>query len=125
MLFIALIHIGCNDVGCNVISNTTFNTTLSQAEHPKIFVSNGWEYVQGGICGLIVYNNGDGLLAYDRCSTVGKSSRNTLSVDGFQILDAVSGAKWLLLDGSPSYLAECPLQRYNVRKQGNFYVVTN
>ncbi len=125
LLFCVVIVSSCGKGGCNVISEVTFNTNINQAEHQNVFVINGYAYASGGVSGLIVYNTGDGLTAYDRCSTVDPEKRNRVEVDGLLVVDRVSGAKWLLKDGSPTHIAECSLKRYSVRKSGNVYYVSN
>ena len=115
--------ISCKDNGCNVISTSTFKTTLDLSTSLQLERgSHNWSYADGGACGLIVYNNGDNLVAYDRCSNTSKSK---VKVEGFLAIDDQSGAKWLLLDGSPAAVAECPLQRYTVKKVGQQFVIEN
>ncbi|HMR19237.1 MAG TPA: hypothetical protein PKA53_08050 [Sphingobacterium sp.] len=115
----------CFGDGCNVIPNVTFHTNLNRASHVDVYSPKGWVYATGGVCGLIVYNTGDGLIAYDRCSTVSPEKKNRVSVEGMQMVDNQSGAKWLLMDGSPTNLAECALRRYSVRRSGDNYYVSN
>ncbi|NGF55654.1 hypothetical protein G5B00_03935 [Parapedobacter sp. SGR-10] len=124
-LFSTMMLSRCGKGGCNVISEVSFNTGINQAEHPGVYATNGYAYAPGGVRGLIVYNTGDGLVAYDRCSTVAPEKRNQVVVDGLLIVDEASGAKWLLRDGSPTHIAECSLRRYNVRKSGAVYYVSN
>lgn len=116
----------CGDGGCNIVPNVTFKTTVTQGSHPDVFRPGGWAYASGGACGLIVYNAGGGnVIAYDRCSTVDIGQRNQVEVNGFEVVDKASGAKWLLLDGSPSHIAECHLKPYRVSKNGEFYSISN
>lgn len=115
----------CGKGGCNVVPNVSFSVTISQGSNPDVFRPGGWSYSNGGACGLIVYNNGTDVLAYDRCSTVNVTQKNQVVVEGFEIIDKASGAKWLLLDGSPSHIAECHLKPYYVSKRDNFYSITN
>ena len=116
----------CGKSGCNVIPNMSFTTTLDRVNHSEIYAVTGWSYAEGGICGLIVYNTGaQGLIAYDRCSTVNSSQKNRVIVEGNMVVDPESGAKWLLMDGSPAAIAECPLKPYQVRKNGDYYTVSN
>ncbi|NGM63191.1 hypothetical protein G5B30_14875 [Sphingobacterium sp. SGG-5] len=117
--------IGCGDGACNVIPNVTFRTNINRGEHLNVYSPGGWSNASGGVRGLIVYNTGDGLIAYDRCSTVNPEQQNRVEVDGLSIIDPASGAKWLLMDGSPTHIAECSLKRYNVRKDGDSYYVSN
>lgn len=115
----------CGKGGCNVVPNVSFSTTIGQGSNLDVLTPGGWSYAKGGVCGLIVYNNGTDVLAYDRCSTVNIGERNQVMVEGFEIIDKASGAKWLLLDGSPSHIAECHLKPYNVSKKGYLYTISN
>jgi len=119
----ATLFSGCFGGACDVIPNVTFRSpeNLSLSSHPELFAPKGWVYTSGGVCGLIVHNTGDGFIAYDRCSTVDADKKNRVRVEGLQIVDDQSGAKWLLMDGTPTHVAECSLKRYNVRKGGNLY----
>ena len=125
LVFVAFTFVGCGDSGCNVVPNTTFNITVSQASHPNVFVAGGSAYATGGACGLILYNHNGNLLAYDRCSPVNIDAKNRVDIDGFLAVDKATGAKWLLVDGSPSSIAECPLKPYRVSKNGLYYTVYN
>lgn len=124
-VIISCLAFSCGKGGCNVVPNVSFSKTISQASHPKIYAPGGWAYADGGACGLILYNNNGTLIAYDRCSTVDVGARNQVVVDGFIVEDKVSGAKWLLLDGSPSHIAECSLKPYRTSQNGAFYTVYN
>lgn len=128
-LFAVLFAFSCSGDSCNVVPDRSFKTNINQAEHIGVFSTNGWAYAKGGYAGLIVYNMGTQasprLIAYDRCSTVNPEQGNKVEVDGFMIVDPVSGAKWLLIDGSPAELAECPLKPYRVGQSGNVFYVQN
>lgn len=119
----------CGSGACNVVPNRSFNTRISQATHADVLRPGGWAYADGGYAGLIVHNigtiNAPRLVAYDRCSTVNPEQGNRVEVEGQLVIDHVSGAKWLLLDGSPAAIAECPLKSYNVTQQGVTFVITN
>lgn len=121
----ATLFSGCFGGACDVIPNVTFHTSLNRGSHISIYSPNGVDYANGGVCGLIVYNTGDGLVAYDRCSTVDPDKKNRVRIEGLQIVDDQSGAKWLLTDGSPTHIAECSLRRYSVRRSGDNYIVAN
>ncbi|TDQ75912.1 hypothetical protein [Sphingobacterium yanglingense] len=124
--FLSTLLGSCGSSGCNVIPNTTVHSSFSQGSHPKLFAAMGADYVDGGVCGLIVYNTGDGFVAFDRCSPVNPEKRNRVELYGSSIAhDPVSGAKWLLKDGSPLAIAECPLKPYRVGKFGTTYTVSN
>jgi len=120
---------GCSGDSCNVVPDRSFTANINQAEHIGVFSTNGWAYANGGYAGLIVYNTGTQaeprLVAYDRCSTVDPEKGNRVEVDGNVVVDPVSGAKWLLMDGSPAALAECPLKPYSVGRSGSTFYVQN
>lgn len=123
MLLSAIAFYGCSGGSCNVVPNRSFATTISQAEHIGVFSAGGYAYAKGGYAGLIVHNIGTQsaprLVAYDRCSTVDPGAGNQVEVQGQLIVDPVSGAKWMLMDGSPAAIAECPLKPYNVTQTAN------
>lgn len=121
----SLLIYSCGKGGCNVVPNVSFSITISQGSHPDVFKAGGWSYSSGGACGLIVYNGRDGVVAYDRCSTVNVGQKTQVFVEGFEIIDRESGAKWLLLDGSPSHIAECHLKPYYVNQRGAYYSISN
>jgi len=122
---VSLLLSGCKDGGCNMVLNSVVNETLTLEKSLELSLAHSWIYANGGGCGLIVYNNGNTVVAYDRCSTVKGSGNSKVVVEGLEAVDPNTAAKWLLLDGSPTHLAECSLRRYQVRKQGNLYVITN
>ncbi len=119
----------CGAESCNVVPNRSFTTNINQTEHLGVYATKGWAYAPGGYAGLVVYNMGTQqepkLIAYDRCSTVNPEAGNRVEVQGMLLVDQVSGAKWLLEDGSPAALAECPLRPYSVGQQGNVFYVQN
>ncbi|GHE36800.1 hypothetical protein [Sphingobacterium griseoflavum] len=120
---------GCGGGSCNVVPDRSFTTNINQAQHLDVFATKGWVYAQGGYAGLVVYNTGSQqdpkLIAYDRCSTVNPEKGSRVEVQGMLLVDPQSGAKWLLEDGSPAALAECPLRSYSVGQQGNVFYVQN
>lgn len=118
-----LLASSCKDEGCNnIINSVNFRTTLNPKQAEPVKVTNGWSYADGGNCGIIVYNTGGQLVAYDRCSPM---SKDKLLVEGFEVVDKESGAKWLLMDGTPTHLSECSLRRFDVRSEGALIVITN
>ncbi len=83
-----------------------------------------------GVAGIIIYRSAaNGYLAYDRCSTVNPEQKNAVFVDGspsFTATDRVSGAKYLLEDGSPAKApAKTSLKKYSVTIAGNTLYVRN
>ncbi len=83
-----------------------------------------------GVAGIIIYRSAaNGYLAYDRCSTVNPEQKNAVVVDGspsFTATDPISGAKFLLEDGSPAKApAKTSLKKYSVTIAGNTLYVRN
>lgn len=121
----------CGDGGCNVVPNVTVHSSFSQANALDAFKPNGWAYLPGGAAGLIIVNISASLtdykfVAFDRYSPVNPEQKNQVVVAGaFLIEDPISGAQWLLKDGSPVKIAECPLKPYVVGSFGNTYIVQN
>lgn len=130
LLLVLLFFHSCGGSSCNVVPNVIVNSSFSKATHNDAFGVGGYAYVEGGVAGLIVYNMGTlnqpKFIAYDRCSTVNPEKRNKVVVKGALIVDEVSGAKWLLQDGSPADVAECPLKPYYVSGSGELrYYIQN
>lgn len=122
-LILILLLSSCKDGGCNAVLNSViFKTTLNPDQASAVKVPNGWSYAEGGNCGVIVYNTGEQIVAYDRCSQM---SNGKIIVEGFQAVDQESGSKWLLRDGSPTHLSECSLRRFQVVRSGELIIITN
>ncbi|MGN0002142.1 MAG: hypothetical protein ACI35V_01790 [Sphingobacterium composti] len=122
-LFFTLLASSCKDGGCNIVLNSvSFKTTLNPDQATPVRVTNGWSYADGGKCGIIVYNTGKQLVAYDRCVPI---SNTKLLVEGFEIVDKESGAKWLLMDGTPTQSSECSLKKYGVQTSGELIIISN
>lgn len=123
---------GCRKGGCNVIDEVFVNTVVLFGNHPELRVQGGYAELsaaQGGVAGIIVINTGNGYVAYDRCSTVDPLKRCAVEVQdgGLVAVDPCSGAKWILTNGSPAEIAECPLKPYraNLQPGGNAVLVSN
>ncbi len=132
LLFIACLSFsGCKKGGCNVVDYIPFQKTISLVAFNELHllmqpVALGAEY--GGVAGLIVMQVSEGeYVAFDRCSTVnpGKRCAVELEGEGPVAVDPCSGAKFILTNGSPSAIAECPLRPYYVRRNGEILIVSN
>ncbi|SDE54985.1 hypothetical protein SAMN05216464_107124 [Mucilaginibacter pineti] len=103
--FICLCYFSCGKATDNV-PNVPVNF---QADiNPRYSALNspgGYVYVNGyGIAGLIIYRTISGrYVAYDRCSSYQPEKKCAVSVDdtGLQVVDACSGSKFSLEDGTP------------------------
>lgn len=121
----------CGDGSCNVVPNVSVYSQLSQGSNSGAFVVGGSSTLSGGVSGIIVYcSSMTGInynfIAYDRCSTVNPEERNQVIIkDAYTLQDPVSGAEWLLVDGSPAKIATCPLKPYIVTRIGSIYYVQN
>jgi len=107
-----------------------FSAPISDPRLNRLSTGGGAVAINGyGLAGLIIYRRIDGAyMAYDRCSTVNPEQRNPLVIDEPSITatDPVSGAKYLLEDGSPAKApAKSFLKRYQVILAGNTIHVTN
>lgn len=126
-----LLNSGCRKGGCNVIAYRPFNTTVSLVEFNELTLPMQPIVVgveRGGIAGLIVMQISNGqYVAYDRCSTVNPENRCAVEIEdgGIVAVDPCSGAKYILTNGSPAEIAECPLRPYHVRLQGSILLISN
>lgn len=131
LIWLILLLVGCGSNNCNVVPDVPFDVTFSRADALDAFTPNGSAYIRGGSAGLIVHNMSDhggayNFIAYDRCSPINPQERNpVIIVNSFIAEDPVSGAQWLLVDGSPTKIAECPLRAYRVGSFGNTYTIRN
>ncbi|MFC7525146.1 hypothetical protein ACFQRK_14360 [Parapedobacter sp. GCM10030251] len=131
ILMVLALPMACKKGGCNVVDYRPFNTTISLVEFSELRllmqpVALGVE--RGGVAGLIVMQVSDGqYVAFDRCSTVepGKRCAVELEGEGPVAVDPCSGAKYILTNGSPSAIAECPLRPYYVRRNQDILIVSN
>ncbi len=119
----------CKKGGCNVIPDTQVTEIVSLVQYPQLRIPYGYaEISTGGIAGLIVINLGnDQYAAYDRCSPVNPVERCAVQVDasGLIAVDPCSQATFLLKNGSPASIAECPLKPYRASKRGETIVIVN
>ncbi|MEC3878282.1 hypothetical protein [Parapedobacter sp. 10938] len=132
VLFVACLSFhGCKKGGCNVVDYIPFQQTISLVAFNELHllmqpVALGPEY--GGVAGLIVMQVSEGeYVAFDRCSTVNPEKRCAVELEGEGpvAVDPCSGAKFILTNGSPSAIAECPLRPYYVRRNGEILTVSN
>ncbi len=123
-----LVPTSCKKGGCNVIQHIPVLEQVSMVQYPLLHTPGGYAVIdRGGVAGLIVVNTGQGFVAYDRCSTVAPEKRCAVEVEegGIVAKDPCSGARYLLVNGSPAELAECPLKPYYARRNGETVIVSN
>lgn len=110
----------------NVAVNLTGFFTPGQLSELK---SNGAIFMNGGVAGVIIaYNPLNGYKAYDRCSTVNPEERCAVTLENaYTVADPCTGAKYSLLDGTPSKApAKVALRSYNILvSANNNFQVTN
>lgn len=118
---------GCNTGVCNVIPDVNVVERISLVQYPQLRLAQQSVAINyGGVAGLIVVSLGNNqYIAYDRCSTVNPQKRCAVEVDGLVATDPCSGATFILTNGSPSKLAECPLKPYRATLSGETVVITN
>ena len=121
--------VACKKGGCNVVQDVPVIEQISMVQYPQLHTPGGMPAVtdRGGVAGLIVVNTGDGYIAYDRCSTVNPEKRFAVEVEegGIVAKDPCSGARYLLVNGSPADMAECPLKPYRAHRNGETIIVSN
>src|SRR5690606_22542703 len=107
-ILVILAPLSCKKGGCNVIPDVYFRVSVPQS---KLAVMGNFSEEKGGYAGVLLVNTPYGIKAYDRCSTVNPGQRNAVIVDegGLTATDPVSGAQFILMNGSPVRGAECPL----------------
>ena len=111
----------------NVAVNLTGFFTPGQLSELK---SKGAIFMNGGVAGIIIAYNPfeNGYKAYDRCSTVNPEKRCAVVLENSVTLtDPCTGAKYSLLDGTPSKApAKVALRTYNILvSANNNFQVTN
>lgn len=107
-----------------------FSASLSDPSLSRLSTPNGAvSFNNHGVAGIIIYRTAAAqYVAYDRCSTVNPEQKNAVVVDdpSLTATDPVSGAKYLLTDGSPVKApAKTSLKRYTVTIAGNTLYVRN
>lgn len=102
--------------------------SLQNPEYSKLLSPSASAFVDGGVAGIVVYNTGNGYVAYDRCSTVNPEKRCAVELDesGFNLIDPCSGGKFDLATGFPSKApAKHALKRYHVTVSGAILYIRN
>lgn len=122
ILFVLILATGCGkDEG--YIPDVPVNYNVTITEFSLKAVNNVLVVPDNGVGGLLIVKTPLGnYVAFDRCSTVNPEKICKVVPDdsGFTATDPCSGAKFLLLDGSPQKApAERSLKAYNVSLQGN------
>lgn len=131
LVFVAFIAgtslVSCKKGGCNVIPNVQVFERVSQVEYPALRVENQAVTIdRGGVAGLVVMRlSGNEFVAFDRCSTVEPHKKCSVNVEGVIATDPCTKATYILTNGSPSAIAECPLKRYRARLEGETILITN
>lgn len=128
-LFLLLLSsMACKKGGCNVVEDVIVSSSFFLGEYPSLRIQGGYAVSNdGGVAGLIVLNTGSGYIAYDRCSTVNPARRCAVEVQegGLVAVDPCSQAKYILINGSPAEIAECPLKPYRASRQGDVIYISN
>ena len=129
ILVALVVPVSCKKGGCNVIQYVNFSTTVSLVEYNALLLPRQPVIVpQGGVSGLVVMQLSDNqYVAYDRTSTVEpeRGCAVELADGGPLAIDPCSGAKYILINGSPAEIAECPLRPYRVYRRGEVLFISN
>jgi nitrite reductase/ring-hydroxylating ferredoxin subunit len=106
-----------------------FSAPITDPRLNRLSAAGGAVTLLGGVAGIIVYRRADNAyVAFDRCSTVNPEQKNAVDLDNptLTATDPVSGAKYLLHDGSPAKApAKTALKRYTVTITSSTLQVTN
>ena len=125
--------LSCNDDNKNgniPLVEVYFEINLNDPDYIKLKNIGGWEYINGGSRGIILYRvSNEQIKAYDRHCTFQPSSTCALvSVDASNISasDICCGSSFLLNNGSVTRPpATFPLIEYNTSINGYSLTVTN
>ncbi|MEO8796014.1 MAG: hypothetical protein ABI390_11140 [Daejeonella sp.] len=103
-----------------------FRAALNDPRINQINSPGGAVQINGyGVAGLIIYNTGNQIVAFDRCSSVNPEQRCAVNIDdpSLTATDPCSGAKFSLYDGTPVKApAKKPLKQYQVSIINNFEI---
>ena len=128
LLLVMLLPSACKKGGCNVVQDIPVLEQVSMVQYSQLHTPGGYAVTErGGIAGLLVVNTRQGFIAYDRCSTVSPEKRCAVEVEegGIVAKDPCSGARYLLVNGSPAAIAECPLKPYRAQRNGEVLIISN
>lgn len=118
----------CSKNGCHVFQTVPFQYIASYTQYGGLTVAGGYvELDQVGTSGLIIVNTTNGIKAYDRRSTVNPENGCKVNVEtgGQTAIDPCTQARYILINGAPASVAECPLREYSVSYQQNGVLITN
>ncbi len=114
------------------IPYVSVNITIypSTPQYYKLNSVSGWQYVSGGVNGIIVYRKDvNEFIAYERTSTYEPTQNCVCAVDtsnNVVVQDPCSGSKFLLTDGSTIQgPASKYLLRYSTTWDGNVLRIVN
>ena len=127
ILSILLISSSCNKNQNDVIPNMPFDITIdiNLPSYYELTGVGGWEYVNGGSRGIIVYRRAiDEFIAFDRHSPADPAGSCFLplfpDLSNFLVLkDTCNNATFSLYDGSPMTNSEYGLRQYATQFNGS------
>lgn len=127
VLVMALTLPACRKSSCNVVPDVLVMERVSLVQYPQLRLAQQAVAIDhGGVAGLIIVSlGGDQYVAFDRCSTLDPQKKCAVQVDGLVATDPCSGASYILTNGSPSNLAECPLKPYRAFRSGETIEIRN
>lgn len=118
---------GCSKNSCNVVPDVFVMERVSLVQYPQLRLPQQAVAIQeGGVAGLVIVSLGnDQYVAFDRNSTVDPHKGCAIEVNGLIGKDPCSGATYILTNGSPADLAECPLKPYRAVRNGETIEIRN
>src|SRR5690606_40683249 len=83
LLVLTFLSIGCmkNTTGIPNVFIDIPSISLLDSRYSQLIAPNNSVFLEGGVAGIVVYNTGNGYVAFDRCSTVDPEKRNAVEID--------------------------------------------
>lgn len=135
LFFLFLVVVACvkctkNDNDSNVpLAQVNVTVNINQPAYFNLQTVGGWEYLNGGSRGLLVYRNGpEEFRAFDRHSPYNLDANCRVFVDSTNIfaVDTCSGSRFLIIDGSvETGPAARPLTQYQTTYNGTVLQIYN
>ena len=120
MVLLFVISVGCRDKDKGVRErDVNINININSAEYNRLNVVGGYEYITGGIDGIVVYRKSyDEFVAYERhCPYNSSNCRRIEVLAAPLVIDSGCGSRFLLNDGS---LVNGP-SKYGMKQYRTYY----
>ncbi|MDP4265878.1 MAG: hypothetical protein Q8880_00410 [Bacteroidota bacterium] len=131
ILIILIIPVNSCKKSDEVVPNVSVDIymNISSTQFTKLAAIGGWEYITGGVKGIIVYRKSqDEFIALERNCTYKPSNGCRIQVEksGVTAIDSCCMSKFLILDGSVLHSpATTPLKQYRTSFDGTTLHIYN